>query len=39
LKRVEDSKKNIIEEIVCQVGYPPELYKDAQSEKYKILVY
>jgi len=29
--------EHIIEESVCQVGYLPELYKDAQSEKYKIL--
>jgi len=37
LKHVEDSNKHITEEIVCQVGYPPELYEDAQSKKYKIL--
>jgi hypothetical protein len=34
-KHVEDSNKRIIEEIVRQVGYPPELYEDAWSEKYK----
>jgi len=28
LKHVEDSNKHIIEEIVCQVGHLPELYKD-----------
>ena len=33
-KHVEDSNKHIIEEIVLQVGYLPELYKDARSEKY-----
>jgi hypothetical protein len=36
-KHVEDSNKHIIEETVCQVGYLPELYEDAQCEKYKIL--
>jgi hypothetical protein len=30
-KHVEDSDKHIIEETVCQVGYLPELYKDAWS--------
>jgi hypothetical protein len=35
-KHVEDSNKHIIEEIVRQVGYLPELYDDARSEKYKI---
>jgi len=34
-KHVEDSNKHIIEEIVRQVGHPPELYKDARSENYK----
>ena len=34
LKHVEDSNKHIIEEIVHQVGHLPELYEDAQSEKY-----
>jgi len=34
-KHVEDSNKHIIEEIVRQVGHLPDLYKDAQSEKYK----
>jgi hypothetical protein len=29
--------EHIIEESVRQVGYLPELYKDARSEKYKIL--
>jgi hypothetical protein len=29
--------EHIIEEIVRQVGYLPELYEDARSEKYKIL--
>jgi len=38
LKHVEDSNKHIIEESVHRVGYLPELYKDAWSEKYKILV-
>jgi hypothetical protein len=33
-KHVEDSNKRIIEETVCQVGYLPELYEDARSEKY-----
>jgi len=37
-KHVQDSNKRIIEETVRQVGYLPELYKDAQSEKYKILI-
>jgi len=31
--RVEDSNKHIIEEIVRQVVYLPELYEDARSEK------
>jgi hypothetical protein len=35
LKRVEDSNKHIIEEIVCQIDYIPELYEDARFEKYK----
>jgi hypothetical protein len=34
LDHVEDSDKRMIEEIVRQVGYLPELYKDAWSEKY-----
>jgi AAA+ ATPase superfamily predicted ATPase len=34
-KHVEDSDKHIIEEIVRQAGYLPELYEDARSEKYK----
>ena len=38
-KHVEDSNKHIIEETVRQVGYLPELYEDAWSEKYKIQVY
>jgi len=33
-KYVEDSNKCIIEEIVRQVGYLPELYEDARSEEY-----
>jgi hypothetical protein len=33
-KHVKDSNKCIIEETVRQVGYLPELYEDAQSEKY-----
>jgi hypothetical protein len=33
-KHVEDSNKHIIEEIVRHVGYLPELYEDACSEKY-----
>jgi len=33
-KHVEDSNKHIIEETVRQVGYLPELYEDARSEKY-----
>ena len=33
-KRVEDSNNHLIEEIVRQVGHLPELYEDAQSEKY-----
>ena len=33
---MEDSNKYIIEEIVRQVGYLPELYEDARLEKYKI---
>jgi len=37
-KHVEDSNKYIIEEIVRQVGHLPELYEDARSEKYKILL-
>jgi hypothetical protein len=36
LEHVEDSNKHIIEEIVRQVGYLPELYEVAWSEKYKI---
>jgi hypothetical protein len=36
-KHVEDSNKHIIEEIVRQVGYLPELYEDGRSEKYKKL--
>jgi len=32
-KHVEDSNKHIIEEIVRQVGYLPELNEDARSEK------
>jgi hypothetical protein len=35
-KHVEDSNKHIIEEIVRQVGYLPEFYKDARSEKCQI---
>jgi len=31
------SNKHIIEEIVRLVGYLPELYEDARSEKYEIL--
>jgi hypothetical protein len=38
-KHVEDSNKHIIEEIVRQVGHLPELYEDAGSEKYKIMLY
>jgi len=34
-KHVEDSNKHITEEIVHQVGYLPELYEDAGSEKYE----
>jgi len=34
LKHSEDLNKCIIEEIVRQVGYLPELYEDARSEKY-----
>jgi hypothetical protein len=33
-KNVEDSNKHIIEEVVRQVGYLPELYEDARLEKY-----
>jgi len=33
-KHVEESNKHIIEETVRQVGYLPELYEDARSEKY-----
>jgi uncharacterized Rmd1/YagE family protein len=29
-----DLNEHVIEEIVRQVGYLPELYKDARSEKY-----
>jgi hypothetical protein len=36
-KHVEYSNKHIIEKIVRQVSYLPELYEDARSEKYKIL--
>jgi hypothetical protein len=32
-KHAEDSNKRDIEEIVRQVGYLPELYEDARSEK------
>jgi hypothetical protein len=34
-KHVEFSNKRIMEEIVWQVGYLPELYEDAWSEWYK----
>ena len=34
-KHIQDSNKHIIEEIVSQVGYPPELYEDALSKKCK----
>jgi len=34
LKYIEDSIKHFIEESVRQVGHLPELYEDAQSEKY-----
>ena len=39
-KHAEDSNKHIIEETVRQVGYLPELYEDARSEKniYNFLV-
>jgi hypothetical protein len=37
LKHLEDSNKHT-EESVRQVGYLLELYEDARSEKYKILV-
>ena len=37
-KHVQDSDKHIIEETVRQVGYLPELYEDARSEKYKIIM-
>jgi hypothetical protein len=37
LKHVEDLNKHVIEEIVPQDGHLPELYEDAQSEKYEIL--
>ena len=33
-KHVEDSNMHIIETIVRQVGYLPELFEDARSEKY-----
>ena len=36
-KHVEDSNNHTIEETVHQVGFLPELYEDARSEKYKIL--
>jgi hypothetical protein len=32
-KIVEDSNKHVIKEIVHQVGYLPELYKDVRSKK------
>jgi hypothetical protein len=35
-KHVEDSKKYVIEEIVRQIGYLPELYEATRSEKYKV---
>ena len=35
---MEDSNKHIIEEIVRQVGYLPELYEDARSEKKIIII-
>jgi len=35
LKHVGDSNKRVIEEIVRQVGYLPELYEDVRSEKYE----
>jgi hypothetical protein len=34
MKHLEDSNKRNIEEIVREVGYLPELYEDARSEKY-----
>jgi hypothetical protein len=37
VNKEEGSNKHIIEETVRQVGYLPELYEDARSEKYKIL--
>jgi hypothetical protein len=36
-KHVEDSNKHIVKEVVRQVVYLPQLYGDAQSQKYKIL--
>jgi len=38
LETCREFNKHIIEEIVRQVGYLPELYEDARSEIYKILV-
>jgi hypothetical protein len=35
IDKEEGSNKHIIEETVRQVGYIPELYEDARSEKYK----
>jgi hypothetical protein len=38
-KHVEHSYKHIVEEIVRQFGYLPELYEDARSEKKKLYIY
>jgi len=38
-KHVEDSNKHIIGENVRQVDHLPELYEDAWSEKYKMLLF
>jgi hypothetical protein len=34
-----DSNKHIVEDIVRQVDYLPELYEDARSKKYKIFAF
>jgi hypothetical protein len=36
-KHVKNSNKHLTEEIMHQVGYLPELYKDAGSKRFKII--
>jgi hypothetical protein len=39
LKHVEDLNKQIIEEVVRQVGYLPELYEDGGQKNIKFTIY